>query len=433
MDQKMTAEKTTAVSHAGTALDPSQGPAASAMPWLRSYQDVVDVFRSKDFIQGGGGRRDSKPIIGDGVLSLAGTDHFERRRIESVLFRRPSLRFFEGEVLAPSLAAELARAVAGRGPDGVVRTELSQLLRATFRRVSATFWGIDDVDSPARAERFLHYLDMIGPAGDVEWESKDHREVVGIGLHYLALFDQEFFTPSRLRREALIAAHREGRLPAESLPHDLITVMLRHREHFAKWDDGVFLRELILFAPGASVIRVVPHIVNELAEWVEQHPTDEALLQDVTFLRRASNESLRLHPVSPFFIRKAERDTVLGSGRAFSAGSYVVLDIIAASRDPEVFGEDANEFNPHRVAAIPIKPTGLAFGDGPHTCIGMAMSIGEASSDDEESDGSVGFIVHVLRELYRAGVRCDPDHPPRWNDANVRNEYAEYPVRLERL
>ena len=111
----------------------------------------------------------------------------------------------------------------------------------------------------------------------------------------------------------------------------------------------------------------------------------------------------------------------------------MVLDIIAASRDPEVFGPDAEEFNPRRVARTPIKPTGLAFGDGPHTCIGMAMSIGKAGPGGEGGDAPVGLIVYVLRELYRAGVRRDPENPPRWNDANVRHEYAEFPVRLERL
>ncbi len=75
------------LSYEGTSLDPLTGPAASEMPWLRSYHDVVEAFRSKAFIQGGGGRRDSAPITGYGVLALAGRDHFERRRIEAVLLR----------------------------------------------------------------------------------------------------------------------------------------------------------------------------------------------------------------------------------------------------------------------------------------------------------------------------------------------------------
>ena len=107
----------------GTSLDPLTGPAVSDMPWLRSYHDVVEVFRSKAFVQGGGGRRDSAPITGYGVLALAGRDHFERRRIEATLFRKDMLRWFERGVVAPALNAKLAEVaeVAGRTAVTVTR------------------------------------------------------------------------------------------------------------------------------------------------------------------------------------------------------------------------------------------------------------------------------------------------------------------------
>jgi hypothetical protein len=74
---------------------------------------------------------------------------------------------------------------------------------------------------------------------------------------------------------------------------------------------------------------------------------------------------------------------------------------------------------------------GLAFGDGPHTCIGMGMTIGEGAVTDDEAP--LGMAVYIVRELYRAGIRLDPGNPPRWNDANVRNEYAAFPVCFENL
>lgn len=419
--------------HAGTTLDPANGPSTAEMPWLTTFDDVVEAFRSRDFVQGGGGRRDSAAMIGHGLLSLAGRDHFDRRRVESVLFRRPALEHFELGVLAPALEAALASRVQERDNDGRVRAELFSLLTSAFCPVSAAFLGIDGVDTPQRQERFLDYLDGMRPAGDIEWETRDHREVLREGLLYKHLFAQEFFQPSLRRRRQLIDDCRLGQLSEADLPLDLLTVMLRNQDHFGRWDDDVLLRELILFVPGATITRVVPHIVAELLDWLDQHPEDFARIDEVAFLRQAANEALRLHPPSPFFIRKTSTDTRLTSGSSIRAGDYVVLDVTAASRDPSVFGEDADQFNPYRVPLVNVKHLGIAFGDGPHTCIGMAMSVGETGTTGTRSDEPVGFVVYILRRLFAAGMTRDPTRSPRANDANVRNEYAEFPVCLDRL
>ena len=108
-----------------------------------------------------------------------------------------------------------------------------------------------------------------------------------------------------------------------------------------------------------------------------------------------------------------------------------MLDLVKASLDPAVFGADADRYDPHRTPLVKTKPMGLAFGDGPHTCIGLSLSIGEAGA--AVGDAPLGLAVYILRELYRAGIRLDPANPPRWNDANVRNEYAEFPVCFDRL
>ena len=74
---------------------------------------------------------------------------------------------------------------------------------------------------------------------------------------------------------------------------------------------------------------------------------------------------------------------------------------------------------------------GLAFGDGPHTCIGMGMTIGEGVASDEHAP--LGMAVFIVRQLFGAGISLDPENPPRWNDANVRNEYSAFPVCFDRL
>jgi hypothetical protein len=91
-----------------------------------------------------------------------------------------------------------------------------------------------------------------------------------------------------------------------------------------------------------------------------------------------------------------------------------------------VFGADSDSFDPRRTPRVPVKPARLAFGDGPHTCIGMALSIGETvERTDSEEATPVGLVTLTLRELFRAGVV--PDEAQK-SDLNVRDEYETYDV-----
>ena len=419
------------VSHAGTTLDPARGPSVAEMTWFTSYQDVDEIFKSPNFVQGGGGLRDSEPFVGHSLLSLSGDDHFERRRIEAALFRRTVLRHYEDGVLAASLRSSLE--TCERGSDGIPRGELIRLMRLALCRVSAALVGIDGIDTPAAVDIYLAYMDKLSLGVNIEWAARDHREIIRQGIDVKRQFEQELVAPSLRKRERLVSDYRAGKLRAEELPLDLLTVMLAHAGHFEKWGPDVLLRELILFngAATGTITMAVPHVVHELMNWLETHPDDRASLGDRAFLKQAVIEGIRLHPASPYLIRKSRSAHRLKSGREISAGEYVVLDLVKASRDPAVFGPEAASYDPHRTPLVKIKPMGLAFGDGPHTCIGMGMTIGEGAVTDD--DAPLGMAVYIVRELHRAGIRIDPENPPRWNDANVRNEYAAFPVCLDRL
>ncbi len=418
-------------SHAGTTLDPARGPSVSEMTWFTSYQDVDEIFKSQSFVQGGGGLRDSEPFVGHSLLSLSGDDHFERRRIEAALFRRATLRQYEDGVLATSLRASLA--TCERGADGVARGELIRLVRLALCRVSAALVGIDGIDTTEAVDTYLAYMDKLSHGVNIEWAARDHREIIRQGLDVKRQFEQELVAPSLSKRERLVSNYKAGKLKAEDLPLDLLTIMLMHAGHFEKWGPDVLLRELILFngAATGTITMAVPHIVHELMNWLEAHPEDRAFSGDRSFLKRAVIEGIRLHPASPYLIRKARSAHRLRTGREISAGEYVVLDLVKASRDPAIFGSNPETYDPHRTPLVKIKPMGLAFGDGPHTCIGMGMTIGEGAVTDE--DAPLGMAVYIVRELYRAGIRFDPKNPPRWNDANVRNEYAAFPVCFDNL
>ena len=55
--------------------------------------------------------------------------------------------------------------------------------------------------------------------------------------------------------------------------------------------------------------------------------------------------------------------------RTIRAGEPVLLAYLAANLDVERYGEDAAEFD-----ATQSRPRHLAFGHGPHTCLGAALA-----------------------------------------------------------
>lgn len=80
-----------------------------------------------------------------------------------------------------------------------------------------------------------------------------------------------------------------------------------------------------------------------------------------------AEEALRLNPPFPYIHRWAvQRCDCLGP--ALAPGTYVVIDLRSANRDPEVFDEPAR-FRPERD-----RGDNLTYGRGPHYCLGIGMA-----------------------------------------------------------
>jgi cytochrome P450 len=99
-----------------------------------------------------------------------------------------------------------------------------------------------------------------------------------------------------------------------------------------------------------------------------QHPDQWAKLKTNTALLPSAIEEI-LRYVSPaiHFCRTPDRDVAVG-GKKIRAGEHLVMFYPAANRDPEVF-EDPDRFNIER---SPNRH--LAFGTGPHVCLGMHLA-----------------------------------------------------------
>jgi cytochrome P450 len=92
---------------------------------------------------------------------------------------------------------------------------------------------------------------------------------------------------------------------------------------------------------------------------------DDALLASVV------TETTRLEPGIPV-IPRTLRESVEVDGNEIPAGSMAMLCSVTANRDPSVW-KDPDRFEPERFVA-PGHPTMLAFGAGPHFCLGTALA-----------------------------------------------------------
>ncbi|MFI6444134.1 cytochrome P450 [Kitasatospora sp. NPDC050543] len=148
-------------------------------------------------------------------------------------------------------------------------------------------------------------------------------------------------------------------------------------ELIAARDDGDRLGEdellamafLLLFAGYHNVV----HLVSSTVLALLTHPDQAAALRSRRLtMHQVTDEVLRWNPPGMLAVRRFAVEEIEIGGTTIGAGERVWLSWAAANRDPQAFG-DPEVFAPVRE---PVPGTGpqLAFGHGPHYCVGAALA-----------------------------------------------------------
>ncbi len=114
-------------------------------------------------------------------------------------------------------------------------------------------------------------------------------------------------------------------------------------------------------------------IRDEVIECIQQEGKyDPIKVADLPYLTACLNESQRLTPSAPGFIRWLRYDTKLGD-RVIPAGAAVLPNIYLTHRKKEIYGEDADIYRPERwLEGRKFAPYEFfPFGGGRRACIGM--------------------------------------------------------------
>ncbi|RFU81711.1 cytochrome p450 alkane hydroxylase [Trichoderma arundinaceum] len=116
---------------------------------------------------------------------------------------------------------------------------------------------------------------------------------------------------------------------------------------------------------------------NEVAQFNNQLPKIDDISQ-CKYLRYTINESLRLFPPVPVNSRIANCDTILPRGGGpmgetplfIPKGTPVIYNVFGLHRRQDIYGADAEEFNPFRWQSLRLSWEFLPFSGGPRICIG---------------------------------------------------------------
>jgi cytochrome P450 len=169
-------------------------------------------------------------------------------------------------------------------------------------------------------------------------------------------------------------------------------------------DDGAFNLGIVRADLGQFVragITTTGHVLSSaMLVLIRDDAAREAIAGDHAKIRTFLEEVLRLEAPLQWIPRMARQDVELG-GVHIPQGSYLIVMLQSANRDERRWGESACQFDPDRGGAI----DHLAFGKGPHFCIGAPLG-------RLESQIALAKLLTRLRN-----IRLAPGDPPTYKES----------------
>lgn len=404
---------------------------------VRSAPEMDEVLRCPVLEKRGHGNSPHAEefVLAGTLIYIWGDEHRRRRRMYAPLVSAAALRDIEAW-LGPMLQRRLDALPASA--DGRVRADVLILARDVSLAIAARIIGLDDMESLERLERLGELGDRLVASLKAHLEFEKAPAMQGATPEALAdakarfiamriadakaakqCFIDEFYRPARARREALVERQRAGEIEPAQLPKDLITLLVTHDAQLRtepSWDEDLPVREctMTLAASDHTTSMAACHVVADLCQWIAAHPEDRGRLTDLGFLRRACNESLRLHQVTDPATnwRHAREDVTLRNGHSIAAGDRVALWYGVGGMDADYYGADVASYNPWRTESGNLRrPYGFAFSGGSKVCLGLALVVGSGGEEDTRTDDFRGDLPLMMQAFFAAGMRPDPERP----------------------
>lgn len=362
------------------ALDPTlfvRGVAHDVFDWLRAhdpvhrderngiwvvtkYEDVVNVERRPDVFSSAQGVRPKGGGAGDlSIVSLDDPEHARQRRLVSRGFTPPRINAMVDHIR--EIARGLVDRVAARGECDFV----DDIAKPLPLIVIAELLGLPVEDRDRLAAWSDTMMSAAGAEGDDDPRLQAAAGAWSEYVTYLAgLMEQRRAEPRDDLISVLLQSADAGELAfhEDELRERVATGGLRDGD--LTGDELLMFLVLLLVAGNETTRNALSGGIDALSRFPDQR---ERLVADLSLVNGATEEILRY--VSPVisFSRTVTRDTEL-RGRELKAGDVVLNVYPSANRDEDVF-EDPHAFRVDRSPNLH-----LAFGTGPHFCLGANLA-----------------------------------------------------------
>src|SRR5207248_10085220 len=123
-------------------------------------------------------------------------------------------------------------------------------------------------------------------------------------------FETKFVLPAWRGRAVQIARARSGQITENDLPHDILTVLLLHRDDpsLELDDDKRVVREVATYLQGGThtSAQTLVNALDLIFERADATAILERVSSDALYAQRVVQETLRLRPTTPKAKRRAE-------------------------------------------------------------------------------------------------------------------------------
>jgi cytochrome P450 len=369
-------------------------PVASPAPgfyYTSRFSDTEKVFRDSQLFSCAGGFRAAGVEIPEEELFLAELDppvHTVLRKFLLKSFNPGMAR--RAEPFARTYISGLFDDLDAAGTGNLVEDMSTPIPIA----VTGHVLGVPVGDISTLAARIFALLHTDWPAYGVRDREhpEDGRDLAGSAPELIAYL------------EGMIGARRDGSVISD----DLISQMIAAEVDGTRMSNER-IRSLIVnfLSAGLSTTNLISNVLYRL---ITSQEFDARLRADQDLIPAAIEESLRFEPPVLFLFRTVKEPTAI-SEQPLDSGNRVVMGIASANRDESVY-EEGERFRINRS-----DPEHLAFGAGPHLCLGNHMA---------RMEGRV-VVEEYLRRYSYGDVRLAPDY-----EYELMPHFLEYgPERLD--
>ncbi|GAB1522864.1 Protein kinase alk2 [Rhizoctonia solani] len=409
-------------------------------------------------------------VLGKGVFNADGDMWKFHRGMSRPYFSRDRISHFDNFARHSDLAISkiLSRLNEPARPGQPIAVDFQDLIaRFTLDSGTEFLFGADvrslDSTLPYPHEKPKDNSASFAAAFGRAQESLTHRLALGHLWSWMELFwdrtkqDMDvidaYITPllrQKLDRKRISGLNRNSKAEFENISTDGMEeaedTLLDHLVQFTD-DISVIKDELINILVAARdttaatltfavyILAENPKIMDKLRSEVlgrlgtSNHPTPEDF-KEMKYLRAVINETLRLFPAVPVNERTAVKSTVLNSGEKkyyVPAGATIPYSVLHMHRRKDLWGPDADEFDPERWLDDRLKKyvtpnpfIFLPFNAGPRICLGQQFAYNETSY----------FLSRLLQrvesfelvpEAYPAGTLPPAD----WKNGEGRKVYEK--------